>query len=88
VTAEEMVRFVARPAHPPDRNTRGRPLRGLDLTVRPEPELADKPFAELPATASVISAVIRDGDVMFPHRSDVLRAGDRVIVLVEGRRHP
>jgi trk system potassium uptake protein TrkA len=58
----------------------------LDLTVRADSELADKPFSELPATGSVIGAVIRNGSVLFPHRSDVLRAGDRVIVFVEARR--
>jgi Trk K+ transport system NAD-binding subunit len=34
----------------------------------------------------VIGAVIRDGDVTFPHGSDTLRAGDRVIIFVESRR--
>jgi trk system potassium uptake protein TrkA len=58
----------------------------LDLTVRPESALANKPFSDLPATGSVIGAVIREGTVLFPRGSDVLRAGDRVIVFVEARR--
>jgi trk system potassium uptake protein TrkA len=58
----------------------------LDLTVRPESELAGKPFKELPATGSLIGAVIRNGGVMFPHSSDILRAGDRVIIFVEAQR--
>jgi trk system potassium uptake protein TrkA len=34
----------------------------------------------------VIGAIIRDGSAIFPGGSDVLRAGDRVIVFVESRR--
>ena len=58
----------------------------LDLSVRAESELADKPFSKLPATGSVIGAVIRNGSVLYPRSSDVLRAGDRVIIFVESRR--
>jgi trk system potassium uptake protein len=58
----------------------------LDLTVRAESELAGRPFNQLPATGSVIGAVIRNGSVHYPHSSDVLHAGDRVIVFVESRR--
>ena len=58
----------------------------LDLTVRAESALVGKPFRQLPATGSLIGAVIRNGSVIFPHSSDVLRAGDRVIVFVESRR--
>jgi trk system potassium uptake protein len=54
--------------------------------VRAESELVDKPFNELPATGSLIGAVIRNGSVLFPHSSDILRAGDRVIIFVESRR--
>src|SRR5215216_3339096 len=86
VTAEEMVRF----AHDPrlrqiamlDRDR----FEILDLTVRPESQLVDRPFRELPATGSLIGAVIRNGGVLFPHGSDVLRAGDRVIIFVEAQR--
>ncbi len=58
----------------------------LDISVRGDSELVDKPFSQMPATGSVIGAVIRDGSVLYPHSSDVLRAGDRVIVFVESRR--
>ena len=51
-----------------------------------EHELVDKPFTDLPATGSVIGAVIRNGDVLFPHKTDTLQAGDRVIVFVESKR--
>jgi trk system potassium uptake protein len=30
--------------------------------------------------------VVRDGTAIFPHGSDVLRPGDRVIIFVESRR--
>jgi Trk K+ transport system NAD-binding subunit len=30
--------------------------------------------------------VIRNGTVLFPHSSDILRSGDRVIIFVESRR--
>jgi trk system potassium uptake protein len=58
----------------------------LDLAVRPDSELIDKPFSELPSTGSVIGAVIRNERVLYPHSSDILRAGDRVIVFVESSR--
>jgi Trk K+ transport system NAD-binding subunit len=34
----------------------------------------------------VIGAIVRDGRVLFPHGSDQLLAGDRVIIFVESRR--
>jgi trk system potassium uptake protein TrkA len=58
----------------------------LDLTVRAESELANRPFKELPMTGSLIGALIRDETAIFPHSSETLRAGDRVIVFVESRR--
>jgi trk system potassium uptake protein TrkA len=86
VTAEEMVRFAHDPRIRQIAMLEGDRFEILDLTVRPDSVLVDKPFSELPATGSVIGAVIRDGNVRFPHRSDVLRAGDRVIVFVEAQR--
>ena len=86
VTAEEMVRFAHDPRIRQIAMLEGDRFEILDLTVRKESALAGKPFGELPATGSVIGAVIRDGGVIFPHRSDVLRAGDRVIVFVEAAR--
>jgi trk/ktr system potassium uptake protein len=58
----------------------------LDMTVRPDSELVDMPFNAMPAIGSMIGAIIRDGDVTFPHESDTLRAGDRVLIFVESRR--
>jgi trk system potassium uptake protein len=86
VTAEEMVRFAHDPRIRQVAMLEGDRFEVLDLTVRPESELAEKPFSDLPATGSVIGAVIREGTVLFPRGSDLLRAGDRVIVFVEARR--
>ena len=86
VTAEEMVRFAHDPRIRQIAILDGDRFEILDLTVRPESELAGRPFDRLPTTGSMIGAVIRDGTVIFPHGSDVLRAGDRVIVFVESRR--
>jgi trk system potassium uptake protein TrkA len=86
VTAEEMVRFAHDPRIRQIAMLENDRFEVLDLTVRPESALVDKPFSELPATGSVIGAVIRNGSVLYPHSSDVLRAGDRVIVFVESQR--
>jgi trk system potassium uptake protein TrkA len=86
VTAEEMVRFAHDPRIRQIAMLDGDRFEILDLTVRPESELAGKPFKELPQTGSLIGAVIRGDDVLFPHSSETLRAGDRVIIFVEARR--
>ena len=86
VTAEEMVRFAHDPRIRQIAMLEDDRFEILDLAVRPDSELIDKPFNQLPATGSVIGAVIRNGSVLYPHSSDILRAGDRVIVFVESRR--
>ena len=86
VTAEEMVRFAHDPRIRQIAMLEDDRFEILDISVRPDSELVDQPFNRLPATGSVIGAVIRNGSVLYPHSSDVLRAGDRVIVFVESRR--
>jgi trk system potassium uptake protein TrkA len=86
LTAEEMVRFAHDPRIRQIAMLEDDRFEILDLSVRAESELVDKPFSQLPATGSVIGAVIRNGTVLYPRSSDVLRAGDRVIVFVESRR--
>jgi len=86
VTAEELVRFAHDPRIRQIAMLEDDRFEILDLTVRPESALVDKPFKELPATGSLIGAVIRNGTVMFPRGSDILRSGDRVIIFVESRR--
>jgi trk system potassium uptake protein len=86
VIAEELVRFAHDPRIRQIAMLEDDRFEILDLSVRAESGLADKPFSQLPATGSVIGAVIRNGTVLYPRSSDVLRAGDRVIVFVESRR--
>jgi trk system potassium uptake protein TrkA len=86
VVAEEMVRFAHDPRCRQVAMLDGDRFEILDLTVREESALANSAFRDLPATGSLIGAVVRDGAAMFPHSSDVLRPGDRVIIFVESRR--
>ena len=86
VVAEEFVRFAHDPRIRQIAMLEGDRFEILDLTVRAESELAGKKFDDLPQTGSVIGALIRDGSVIFPHGSDSLLAGDRVIIFVESRR--
>jgi trk system potassium uptake protein len=86
VTAEEMVRFAHDPRIRQIAMLEGDRFEILDLTVRPESPLAGKRFRELPITGSQIGAVVRGGDPIFPHGSETLRAGDRVIIFVESAR--
>lgn len=85
-TAEEMIRF----AHDP--RTRqlamlddGR-FEVLDIVVRPDSKLAGRRFRDLPQTGAMIGALVRDGTAVFPHGDEVLRAGDRAIVLTGAER--
>jgi len=86
VIAEEFVRFAHDPRIRQIAMLEGDRFEILDLTVRPESELANRRFDDLPQTGSVIGAIIRNGRVLFPHGSDQLLAGDRVIIFVESRR--
>ena len=60
VVAEEFVRFAHDPRIRQIAMLEGDRFEILDLTVRPESELA-KEFDDLPQTGSVIGALIRDG---------------------------
>jgi trk system potassium uptake protein len=86
VIAEEFVRFAHDPRIRQIAMLEGDRFEILDLTVRPESELAGKNFDDLPQTGSVIGALIRDGRVLFPHGDDQLLPADRVIIFVESRR--
>jgi trk system potassium uptake protein TrkA len=86
VIAEELVRFGHDPRIRQIAMLDDDRFEILDLTVRPDSELANTRFDDLPKTGSVIGALIRDGSPIFPHGDDVLRAGDRVIVFVESKR--
>jgi len=86
ITAEEMVRFAHDPRIRQLAMLEDDRFEILDLTVRDQSELAGRSFRDLPETGSVIGAIIRDGRALFPHSSDSLRPGDRVIIFVEARR--
>jgi trk system potassium uptake protein TrkA len=86
VTAEEMVRFAHDPRIRQIAMLEGDRFEVLDLTVREDSPLANKALKELPVTGSQIGAVVRDDSVLFPHGSDSLRPGDRVIIFVESKR--
>ena len=81
VIAEELVRFGHDPRIRQIAMLDDDRFEILDLTVRPESELAGTRFDELPETGSVIGAIVRDGRAFFPHGSDELqrrRPRDRV----------
>jgi len=86
VIAEELVRFGHDPRIRQIAMLDDDRFEILDLTVRADSELADMRFDDLPKTGSVIGAIIRDGNPIFPHGDDILKAGDRVIVFVESKR--
>ena len=86
VTAEEMVRFAHDPRIHQIAMLEGDRCEILDITVRPDSQLVDRPLGRLPATNSLVGAVIRDGEVIFPHGPTRLHAGDRVILFVEIRQ--
>jgi trk system potassium uptake protein TrkA len=86
VIAEELVRFAHDPRIRQIAMLDEDRFEILDLTVREDSELANRSFDELPQTGSVIGALIRDGRVVFPHGTDQLMPGDRVIIFVESRR--
>ena len=86
VTAEEMVRFAHDPRIRQLAMLEGDRFEVLDITVREESELCGIPFRELPMTGSLIGALIRDGEAIFPHGEDVLLPGDRAIIFTESSR--
>ena len=86
VTAEELVRFAHDPRTQQVAMLEGDRYEVLDVRVRPESELANRRFGDLPITGALIGAVIREGQAIFPHRDDVLEPGDRVIVFSESGR--
>ncbi|MDQ5820904.1 MAG: Trk system potassium transporter TrkA [Actinomycetota bacterium] len=86
VTAEEIVRHAHDPRTQQVVMLEGDRYEVLDVYVRPESTLVDKPFRELPMTGALIGAIIRGGKAVFPHGDDVLMPGDRVIVFTEARR--
>jgi trk system potassium uptake protein TrkA len=86
LTAEEMVRFAHGGRVRQVAMLEGHRLEVVDIDVRPDSSLAGRPLSELSLDTAIIGAVIRDGTAMFPHGSDVLRGGDRAILLVDAEK--
>jgi trk system potassium uptake protein TrkA len=86
VTAEEIVRFAHDPRTQQVAMLEGDRYEILDITVRPESRLVRTPFRELPMTGSVIGAIVRNGEAIFPHGDSMLEPNDRVIVFTESSR--
>ena len=86
VTAEEIVRFAHDPRTRQVAMLEGDRYEILDITVRPESRLVRTPFRELPMTGSVIGAIVRDGEAIFPRGDSMLEPNDRVIVFTESSR--
>ncbi|HEY7198063.1 MAG TPA: Trk system potassium transporter TrkA [Gaiellaceae bacterium] len=86
VTAEEIVRFAHDPRIRQLAMLEGDRFEVLDITVRPESDLCGRPFKELPMTGSLIGAIVRDGEAIFPHGDDRLEPGDRAIIFTESTR--
>jgi trk system potassium uptake protein TrkA len=86
VTSEEIVRFAHDPRTHQMAMLEGDRFVILDLTTRPDSELIGVPLREMPKRGALIGAVVRDGEAIFPHGTDVLEAGDRVIVFTEATR--
>jgi trk system potassium uptake protein TrkA len=82
VTAEKMVRFAHDPRIRQVALLEDHRFEIVDLSVRAGSMFADKSFKDLP-TSGIIGALIRDDKALFPHGSDVLRPGDRVILFMK-----
>jgi trk system potassium uptake protein len=88
ITAEEMIRFAHDPRTQQVTMLEGDRYEVLDIEVKPDSRLLATPFKDLPMTGALIGAIIRDGVAIFPHSTDVLQPGDRVIVFTESARVP
>jgi trk system potassium uptake protein TrkA len=86
LTAEEMVRFAHDPRIHQIAMLEGDRFEVLDITVRSDSKLVGRPLSDLPATDSLVGAVIRNEALIFPHGSDALQPGDRVILFTESAR--
>ena len=86
VTSEEIIRFAHDPRTHQMAMLEGDRFVVLDLTTRADSELVGRPIRELPSQGALIGAIVRDGEAIFPHGTDSLEAGDRVIVFTEAER--
>ena len=83
VTAEEIIRFAHDPRTKQVALLEGNRFEVIDVTLKDTSEYIGKRFKEMPIRGALIGAVVRDGTAIFPHRDDILEAGDRVIVFTQ-----
>ena len=88
VTAEEIVRFAHDPRMQQVAMLEGNRYEVLDVTTRPSSRYIGMAFRDMPVHGSLIGAIVRDGDAIFPHGDDILEAGDRVIIFTEAANAP
>jgi trk system potassium uptake protein TrkA len=86
VTAEEIVRFAHDPRTQQVAMLEGDRFEVLDITTRPGSEYVGLTFKEMPIRGALIGAIVRNGEAIFPHGDDILRAGDRAIIFTESSR--
>jgi trk system potassium uptake protein TrkA len=85
-TAAEIVRFAHDPRTQQMAMLEGDRFMVLDLTTRADSALVGVPIREMPARGALIGAILRNGEAIFPHGTDSLQPGDRVIVFTQTER--
>ena len=85
---KEIIRFAHDPRTRQVALLEGNRYEVIDVTLRDNSDYIGKRFKEMPVRGALIGAVVRDGTAIFPHRDDVLEAGDRVIVFTEASDAP
>jgi trk system potassium uptake protein len=88
VTAEEIVRFAHDPRTQQIVMLEDNRYEVLDVTTRDSSRYIGMAFRDMPVHGSIIGAIVRNGDAIFPHGDDVLQAGDRVIIFTEAANAP
>ncbi|MGH3065733.1 MAG: Trk system potassium transporter TrkA [Gaiellaceae bacterium] len=88
VTAEEIVRFAHDPRMQQVAMLEDNRYEVLDVTTRESSRYIGMAFRDMPVHGSLIGAIVRNGNAIFPHGDDVLQAGDRVIIFTEAANAP
>jgi trk system potassium uptake protein TrkA len=88
VTAEEIVRFAHDPRTQQVAMLEGNRYEVLDVTTRESSRYIGMAFRDMPVHGSLIGAIVRNGEAVFPHGDDVLQTGDRVIIFTEAANAP
>ena len=88
VTAEEIVRFAHDPRMQQVAMLEENRYEVLDVTTRESSRYIGMTFRDMPVHGSLIGAIVRNGEAIFPHGNDVLHAGDRVIIFTEAANAP